>query len=117
MHPPPHPSLTPPPSLLHLSLAASSLLSGPHWGRFLTSEPSWGLHPFTHPSFPCRRYRPWPPGPHQLLLQAPMKVRVQGLKVALTVKLAQVTAPILPGATVLHHNAIFVSPQCIDSHL
>ena len=30
----------------------------------------------------------------------PMKVRVQGLKVALTVKLAQVTTPILPGATV-----------------
>ena len=72
-----------------------------HWGRFLTSKPSWGLHPFTHPSAPAGGVAHGPRGPTSYYYMLPMKVRVQGLKVALTVKLAQVTAPILREPRVL----------------
>lgn len=100
-----HPPLAPLPDTPTLFAALQPGCQQPplwarHWGRFLTSEPSWGLHPFTHPSSPAGGIAHGPRGPTSYYYMLPMKVRVQGLKVALTVKLAQVTAPILPGATV-----------------
>lgn len=62
-----------------------------HCEKFLYSTPSWGPHQSTH-LCPAGGIAHGPRGPTSYYYMLPMKVRVQGLKVALTVKLAQVRA-------------------------
>nr|AAD27737.1 CGI-28 protein [Homo sapiens] len=60
-------------------------------GKPLAAERHWAGPAWQHPlsALARRRCCPWPPGPTSYYYMLPMKVRALGLKVALTVKLAQ----------------------------